>query len=1277
MKLIYWLALFAGLVTRLQAQIAPTIASVSPSQTLIQGQSLSLSVSVNGSAPFTYQWKKNGAAISGATSSTYAFVALTLADAASYTVIVSNGSGAASSGVILIDVTPAVPPSLGSYPGNVAYSVGDTISLFASAYGSDPLTFVWKRDGTTVATTSSYYYTKTNAQASDSGTYTVTVSNGGGSVSTPPFTVTVSALTAPLFNVQPSSAIIPQGGSAWLQSGLANYSGVTFQWYLNGVVISNATNPTYLAQLAGSYTVKATNTVGTTTSSVAIVTVVPSGFPIVTIPNGPINVTVDTEFSLFGSVNGTGPISYQWRKDGIDIPGANSSFYERWAANVDDTGTYTLVANNSQGSAVSNATYVSVAGAIAPIITSQPMSWTAYPGTFIGLYVNATGTGSLNFQWKRNGVAIGGANSSYYYINSAASADAGVYTVVVSSVYGSTTSLPATVSVLAEIAPVITSQPVGTEVIAGQSISLSVSATGYPYPTFQWKKDGVAIPGATNNYYTQSGAASSDSGNYTVVVNNSAGSITSDVAAVGVLALTAPVITNHPASASLLPGSTFWDLSVASLFSNQSSVKWYLNDVEITGATDATYGIQSAQPSQAGTYKAVVTNSAGATTTYTAMITVDLSAARPVITYASGSQAVAGGSNASPRIEVAPGIGTYSVQWKKNGAAIPNAYSLTLYLANFDLTMTGVYTAEVTTKTGVYTSRPIVLDLLNSSAAPRILQQPMSASRAAGTGNFGLSIQADGLTPLTYQWRKNGVDIPGATSAVYSFGNITVAHAGEYTVVVTNANGSVTSAAATLVVTTPATAPIIASQPASQTLTGNYQSLTLNVGLLDAFGNETFQWYKDGVPVPGAISAYFYGYGSYSEIPGHYKVVVTNSAGSSTSDEAIVSIVPPPTAPSFSAQPAGRTGYIGDHATFSALATGSPTITYQWRKNGVAIPGATGSMLTLNNLQVGDAGTYSVLATNTAGTTVSSNAVLTVGARLEAGDFNGDGKADIFWTNRVTGARALWLMNGAMVNSNAFLGTVSVQWIVSGTGDFNNDGKTDILWTNTATGDRVVWLMDGNTKLAAAYLGTIPLAWEVSGIGDFNGDGKDDIVWTNSLTGERSIWLMNGTAVGGGASLGTVPIAWSISGVADFNGDGNADILWTNTATGDRAMWLMNGTAMSTDTFLGTVPVEWDVSGFGDFNGDGKADILWSNGITGDRAVWLMNGATSTDGGYLGMVSLDWEMTGTGDFDGDGKDDILWTNMATGERALWLMNGIAASGGASLGVVSIEWSIAN
>lgn len=960
---------------------APSIASLSSSQTLTEGQNVTLSVSVNGTAPFTYQWRKEGSAIASATNSTLAFTPLRAADAGTYSVVVTNNAGSVTSGAVVLAVNPAVAPTFYYQPSSASFIVGDTLSLSASVSGTSPLTFVWKRGTTVLETSQSSYFSKANVQAADAGTYTVTVSNIAGSITSNPITVTVNALTPPTFSYSLSDVTVRTGESLWFYPSVSGSGTITYQWNKDGVAIPGATSYYFSkssaqAGDAGSYTLTATNSAGSTTSTAFRVTVLPPVAPTISSVSGPVSVVVGDSFNLSVYVNGTGPFTYQWRKDGVAISGATSGYFSKSSVQLSDAGAYTVVVSNAQGSATSNAVTVSITNARPPIITYHPPSIAVQLGSYVySMSVGASGTGTLSYQWSKNGAPISGATSSYFYFSSGVTAaDAGTYTVVVSSPQGSATSEPATLTILPAIAPTIVRQPQSQTVRQGETISFEVSATGTPAPTYQWRKDGANISGANYSSYYKSNVASSDAGAYSVVVTNSAGSVTSSAATVTVLAASAPKFVSHPASASLLPGESFYGMYAEARPSNGTTLQWYRDGVLIPGATSNTFYIYNAQPSIAGTYTAVATNSAGSVTSREAVITVDANTTRPVITYVQGSRAVAGGSSASLYISTSSSGET--VQWFKDGIAIPNATAKEYSFSNFALTSVGTYTAQVTNTSGTFTSRSIVLELLDAGSAPVITMQPVSMNSQSGWG-ASFSVQATGELPLTYQWRKDSVAIPGATSSSYYLSNPTTTHAGTYSVVVTNRNGSATSSAATLTVPAAATAaPVIVRHPASQTRTVGSSGFELGVELLNSLG-VTFQWRKDGVAISGATNSYYY-VSANSAAVGRYSVVVTNSAGSATSSDAVLAITAATTGPSFTQQPQSVEAYYGNNVTFNSSATGTSTVTYQWRKNGVAISNATSSSLTLTNVQSTDAATYTVVATDTNGSTPSVGVTLTV-----------------------------------------------------------------------------------------------------------------------------------------------------------------------------------------------------------------------------------------------------------------------------------------------------------
>ena len=117
-------------------------------------------------------------------------------------------------------------------------------------------------------------------------------------------------------------------------------------------------------------------------------------------------------------------------------------------------------------------------------------------------------------------------------------------------------SSPSAQSPVTPVAPAITTQPVSQMVVAGQTATFTVTATGTAPVSYQWQSNGTAIGGATADSYTTPATTTSDDGDqFTVVVSNAAGSVTSNAAALTVnAALVAPTITTQPASQTVTAG---------------------------------------------------------------------------------------------------------------------------------------------------------------------------------------------------------------------------------------------------------------------------------------------------------------------------------------------------------------------------------------------------------------------------------------------------------------------------------------------------------------------------------------------------------------------------------------------------------------------------------------------------------------------------------------------------------------------------------------------------
>ncbi len=355
----------------------------------------------------------------------------------------------------------------------------------------------------------------------------------------------------------------------------------------------------------------------------------------------------------------------------------------------------------------------------------------------------------------------------------------------------------------------------------------------------------------------------------------------------------------------------------------------------------------------------------------------------PSITTQPASQTVTTGAAVTFTV-AASGSPAPTYQWNKGGVPIGGATSTTYTIAAAASGDAGTYTAVATNVAGSATSAGATLTVQAApppNTAPSFTTQPVSQTVTTG-GSVTFTVAASGNPAPTLQWNKGGVAIGGATGSTYTIASTVSGDAGVYTAVATNSAGTATSAGATLTVQAPPpvnTPPSITTQPASQTVTTG-GSVTFTVA---ASGSPapTFQWSKGGAAIGGATGATLSLSNVQGSDAGSYTAVATNIAGTATSTAATLTVQAPPppnTAPSISTQPASQTVTVGASVTFTVAASGNPAPTYQWSKGGAAIGGATGAAYTIATASLGDAGTYTVQVSNSAGNVTSSGAVLTV-----------------------------------------------------------------------------------------------------------------------------------------------------------------------------------------------------------------------------------------------------------------------------------------------------------
>ncbi len=443
----------------LQITTAPTDLVVN------DGGTARFSVDAKGKPPLTYQWLKNGAAIPGANQATLSQSAPFSDDGARFGVLVSDASGSQlTSTLATLRVSP-LAAVIAQPPQDTTTQVGQTASFAVTlSAGTPTLSYQWQRGGNAVpGATASTFDLPGVTLNDDQAAFSVVVSNPGGSVTSTAARLTVVPVpVAPSVVTQPQNLSVNVGQSASFSVVAQGSAVLAYQWLRGGVALPGATSSSYTLPAASAsddtadFAVRVSNAVGTTTSNGVRLTVISP--PSITSQPGAITVNESQPAQFSVVATGTAPLSYQWRRNGVAIVGAQSASYATPATTLADSGSsFSVLVSNAAGSATSQAATLAVTQVLlAPTITTPPANVALVEGNAATFSVVASGTQPLAYQWRRNGASLLGANSASYTTPVTTLADDGaVFSVVVSNAAPtSATSGNATLSVFPVPSPV-------------------------------------------------------------------------------------------------------------------------------------------------------------------------------------------------------------------------------------------------------------------------------------------------------------------------------------------------------------------------------------------------------------------------------------------------------------------------------------------------------------------------------------------------------------------------------------------------------------------------------------------------------------------------------------------------------------------------------------------------------------------------------------------------------------------------------------------------------
>lgn len=612
----------------------------------------------------------------------------------------------------------------------------------------------------------------------------------------------------------------------------------TYQWYRNGVLLSNSgiysgtttstltvTNPATVD--AGNFTCILNGGACSTTSSAVSLTV--NNAPVIT--TQPITPTpictgiTSTTINVAANYAST----YQWRKNGINLTnstpysGTNTAILTITNPSITENGALIdVVITNAAGcSTISNSVILTINNI--PTITLQPSSQTIcsnQSATF-----NIAATNATTYQWYKNGIVLtntgiySGVNTASLTISNPTASDSGDFTCVLNALTCEVTSTNATLTV--NNAPSIVSQPVAVASFCTGTVSPTYSVTAINATSYQWRKNGVNLTntapysGVNTASLTLTNPSDVENGAVLdVVISNAEGC--SIISLQNTLVITPiAVISQQPLSTNSCTNST------TNLYINATGTttyQWQRNGVNLTntapysGVNTATLSITNPVTTESGNFTCILNGaSTCGVTSNTAVVTIN---SAPVITVQPTAPASFCSEMASATLSVtATGATTY--QWRKNGVNLTN-----------NAPYSGVTTATLSITNPTFTENGAILDVVVRNAAgcfvistsrtlsliqtATITTQPVATTTCTNsTATF--TIVATNAT--TYQWQRNGVNITngapysGATTATLTITNPAATIAGNFTCIINGSTCLVTSNSVALTIIAPPTAP--------------------------------------------------------------------------------------------------------------------------------------------------------------------------------------------------------------------------------------------------------------------------------------------------------------------------------------------------------------------------------------------------------------------------------------------------------------------------------------
>ncbi|MDD3740634.1 MAG: immunoglobulin domain-containing protein, partial [Bacteroidales bacterium] len=603
---------------------------------------------------------------------------------------------------------------------------------------------------------------------SDEGEYYCTVSNGEGSLDSYICSITVVNGIPTINDITSENDLVCAGTDNLFTSDVSGENFyVTWFHYSDNVGYGTNYNLTSAeVENEGEYYFTATNVCGSVSSdTIEIDIVIPAQ-----ITTEPQTQTIcEGEDVVFAPIAEGDYLFYIWMKDEVIMPSEQDLNLTIIGATYPHLNYYNLIAYNVCNHDTSNTVYINVNNI--PQITGQPLDHNVCSTEDITLYVSAGGTTEVNYQWYEFDDGIIDGETAGSFVPDVISGDTSYYYCEMSNICGTVYS--DTAELIFKEAPIITQQPTGSVLCAGDNISIQIKASGTEVLYYQWLFNGADVNGANiagdeSSTIVITGITEGQQGLYSCHVSNECGFVVTEEALLTVN--TAPSIIEQPEDITICEGEEL-EISINSSGTEPVNYEWFiLGDIQVVG-TEENFYVENSEPGQSGEYYCILSNTCGDISTDTVNILVK--ALPQITTHPLGDEVCV--DDYVEMFITATGAEPLSYLWYRNSSAVSDQTNETLVYEHAQVNQSGTYYCRVMNDCGYEDSNTAELTIGSPAA---ITWNPIDQNLCEhDTLNLIMDAQGDNYT---LQWYFNDSPIPGENDTVLNIININTAQSGNY-----------------------------------------------------------------------------------------------------------------------------------------------------------------------------------------------------------------------------------------------------------------------------------------------------------------------------------------------------------------------------------------------------------------------------------------------------------------------------------------------------------------